>query len=262
MRSLNKAALALTLGAALAAAWFAYFSSHPLTLPATPYEFEVKPGASLKTLSRSLADEGLLPEAHSFWILGRALGKAASIQAGVYRLDKPATPLELLDKLSRGNVVAMEMMFVEGSTWRQWFAQLAQNPRIRANLAGKTEAQIRSALGVGGEPLEGAFFPDTYRFAPGASDVEILKRAHATMQRKLAEAWAARDAGLALASAQEALILASIVEKETALPSERPLVASVFLNRLKRGMRLQTDPTVIYGMGESFEGNIRKKDLL
>ncbi|MGZ5570285.1 MAG: endolytic transglycosylase MltG [Usitatibacter sp.] len=261
MGAIRKLLLLAFLGAALAAGWLYYFATRPLTLPRTPFEFTVRAGSGVKTLSRQLADEGLFLEGQSFWILARLLGKTGSIQAGTYRLDKPLTPVELLDKLARGDVVMLEMLFVEGTTFRQWLAQLAQQGQVRQTLAGKSETQVRAALGLGDEAPEGWFFPDTYRFAPGASDVEILKRAHGAMKKRLAETWAARDPAVPLKTPYEALILASIVEKETGAAAERPLIASVFMNRLNKGMRLQTDPTVIYGMGERFDGNIRKKDL-
>jgi UPF0755 protein len=139
---------------------------------------------------------------------------------------------------------------------------LAKHPHVRVTLAGRPEAEIRAALGVQESSLEGLFFPDTYRFAPGASDVEILRRAHAEMKKRLAAAWDARAPDLPISSPYEALILASIIEKETGQRGERPVVASVFANRLRIGMRLQTDPTVIYGLGTSFDGNLRKRDLL
>ena len=158
-------------------------------------------------------------------------------------------------------MVLTEIRFVEGTTVRQWLEQLGEDPEVKHTLAGRSEAQIAAVLGITGGALEGWFFPDTYRFSPGSSDLDILKRAHAAMARRLDDAWAARDPDLPLSSAYEALTLASIVEKETALAAERPLVASVFVNRLRKGMRLQTDPTVIYGMGERYDGNIRRKDL-
>ena len=226
-----------------------------------PFDFTVKTGASLKSIARHLYDQGLLPDPHTFWILGRASGKATAIQAGTYRLDKALTPNELLDKLARGDVMFIEMAFIEGTTFRQWLEQLRSNPHVRQTLAGKAPTDILADIGIGDRSAEGWLFPDTYRFAPGVSDVEILRKAHATMKKKLAEAWAARDPKVPLATPYEALILASIVEKETGVGTERPLIAAVFLNRLTGSMRLQTDPTVIYGMGQSFDGNIRKKDL-
>jgi UPF0755 protein len=249
------------LAAVAAAAWLYYFSSHALQPPRSPYEFTVRGGTSVKALARQLADDGLIAEPTSFWVLARILGKSGVIQAGTYRLDRAVTPVELLDKLARGDVVLAEIRFVEGTTFRQWRAQLAQHPSVRGTLAGKEEPEIRALLGLTEHPPEGWFFPDTYRFAPGTSDLDLLKRAHAAMKRRLAEGWAARDASVPLKSPYEALILASIVEKETGVAAERALIAGVFANRLKRGMRLQTDPTVIYGIGEKFDGNIRKRDL-
>ena len=238
-----------------------YFVYTPVKLPMTPYDFTVHQGSGLKTVARQLAADGVLPEGETFWILGRMAGKGRSIQAGTYRLERPMTPLEIIDKLARGDVMFAEMRFVEGTTLSQWLAQLAAQPLVKQTLAGKTGAEIRALLGNGSEPLEGWLFPDTYRFAPGAADLDILKRAHAAMKKRVADAWEARDASVPLKTPYEALILASIVEKETGQASERPMIASVFANRMQRGMRLQTDPTVIYGMGERYDGNIRKRDL-
>ena len=259
MRAARAIVLLGLLAAAAAAFWLYTFATRPVALPAQPYEFTVKPGASVKAVSRRLAAEGLFAEGESFWILARVL-RTPPIHAGTYRLDKPVTPLELLDKLARGDVVMMELRFAEGSTLRQWRAQLAGEPQVRQTLAGKPDAEIAALLGLD-TPPEGWLFPDTYRFAPGVADVEILRRAHGAMKKRLEAAWEARDPALPLKTPYEALILASIVEKETGAEAERGLVASVFVNRIRRGMRLQTDPTVIYGMGEKFDGNIRKRDL-
>jgi UPF0755 protein len=229
-------------------------------LATTPYEFTVHPGQGLKAVGRQLASDGVLPEAESLWILGRITGRAQRVQAGTYRLDKPMSALDILDKLARGDVVFVEALFVEGITLRQWLAQLAAHPRVKQTLAGKGDAELRAALGEE-QSLEGWLFPDTYKFAPGTSDLEILKRAHSLMKKRVADMWATRDTTIPLKTPYEALILASIVEKETGSASERPLIASVFANRLRKGMRLQTDPTVIYGMGEKYDGNIRKRDL-
>ena len=261
MRALKVLFLAAGGAAIGVAAWLWWFATHPVALPTTPFEFTVHTGATVRSVSRQLAQKGLLHEGESLWILARILGRARTIQAGTYRLDQPVTPIELLDKMRRGDVVMVEMIFIEGTTLRQWLAQLAEEPLVRHTLAGKPEAELRAAIGIAQSSGEGWFFPDTYRFAPGVSDVDILKRAHAAMKKRLEEGWQARDPELPLTDPYQALILASIVEKETAAPDERPLVASVFVNRLKRGMRLQTDPTVIYGMGASYDGNIRKRDL-
>jgi UPF0755 protein len=243
------------------AGWIGYFVGHPLEPPRAPFDFTVKAGASLKSVSRKLWEEGLFLEPHTFWILGRALGKAASIQAGTYRIEQPVTPTELLEKLARGDVVFVELAFIEGTTLRQWLGQLRANSRVKHTLEAKAPADIAAELGIAEGSAEGWLFPDTYRFAPGVADVEILRHAHGIMKKRLAEAWSARDPKLPLSTPYEALILASIVEKETGAGAERPIIASVFVNRLKASMRLQTDPTVIYGMGQSFDGNIRKKDL-
>lgn len=255
--------LALAFLAALAAtAWLAWFALRPLEPPRIPFEFTVKSGSSLKTVARTLSDEGLLGEPFGFWILGRLLGKAGSLHAGTYRVAAPLTPLELLDKLASGDVVPVEIAFLEGTTFRQWLAQLEAHPHVRSTLKGLTEAKIGELLGIRESSLEGLFFPDTYRFHAGTTDAEILRRASAEMAKRLARAWESRDPSLPLASPYEALILASIIEKETGQAAERPTIGSVFVNRLRRPMRLQTDPTVIYGLGSRFDGNLRKRDLL
>lgn len=249
------------LAAVLGAAWLLYFALTPIKLPAAPYEFTVNAGSGLKAVARQLANDGVFAEPESLWIVARATGKGRTIQAGTYRVDAPITPLELIDKMERGDVVLEEMIFVEGTTLRQWLALLAAQPKLKQTLAGKREMDLRAPLGEI-DPLEGWFFPDTYRFAPGIADIDILKRAHAAMKKRLADAWAARDPGIVLQTPYDALIMASIVEKETGQGAERAMVASVFENRLRRGMRLQTDPTVIYGLGERYDGNIHKRDLL
>jgi UPF0755 protein len=261
MRTLRNLFLLALLAAAVAGAWLYWFANHPITPPRTPFDFTVRSGASVKSVSRKLADEGLFPEGESFWVVARILGKAGAIQAGTYRLDRAMTPLEILAKLKRGEVVLAEILFVEGTTLRQWRAQLAANTNVRQTLAGKSDDEIRTALGIADASPEGWLFPDTYRFAPGTSDLDLLKRAHAAMKKRLAEGWGSRDPNVPLKTPYEALILASIVEKETGTAPERPLIAGVFANRLRKGMRLQTDPTVIYGLGEKFDGDIRKRDL-
>ena len=253
------AALVLVAGAA-SGAWLYWFVHTEVSLPRVPYEFTVHPGASLKSVSRGLAQDGVIPEPYTFWLLGRASGKAAAIQAGTYRLERPLTPPELLDKLARGEVVLVEALFVEGTTLKQWLAQLALNPEVKHTLPPDGGQALRAILGLD-QPVEGWLFPDTYRFTPGSADVDILKRAHAAMERRLAQAWASRAPDLPLKTPYEALILASIVEKETGQAAERPLVASVFVNRMRIGMRLQTDPTVIYGLGDKYDGHIHKRDL-
>jgi len=262
MRSFFKLVATVVFLAVLAAGgWLFYFSTHAWAPPAQPFDFTVKTGSSLRTIARQLSEADFLPEPHTFWIVGRLLSQDTGIQAGTYRIDQPMTAGELLEKLNRGDVTAVEMAFIEGTTFKQWLAQLKANSRVRSTLGGRSDADIRKAIGFPEGSPEGWFFPDTYRFAPGSTDVDILKKAHAAMKKRLAEAWDARDPATPLASPYEALVLASIIEKETGAASERPLVGSVFVNRLRKPMRLQTDPTVIYGMGAAFDGNIRRKDL-
>ena len=173
MRALRTIFALAVLVVLAAGGWLAWFATQPRELPRTPFEFTVKTGAGLKTVSRHLADEGVLPDGHSLWILARVLNRTPSIHAGTYRLDKPLTPLEILDKLARGDVSMAEVRFIEGTTLRQWMAQLAKETRVKGTLAGKPEAEIRAALGATG-PLEGWLFPDTYRFAP--DDLSDRKR--------------------------------------------------------------------------------------
>src|SRR5512140_853263 len=207
MRALRNLLVAGVIAALAVAGWLAWFATHPVELPTTPFEFTVHTGSGLKTVSRQLAREGLLREGESFWIVARILGKGRIIQAGTYRLERPITPLDLLEKMRRGDVVMVEMLFVEGTTLRQWLAQLAEEPRIKRVPAAKADADLRSALQIAEPSAEGWFFPDTYRFAPGVSDLEILKRAHGAMKKRLAEAWESKDAALPLRTPYEALVL-------------------------------------------------------
>ncbi len=253
-------ALALATIGALAG-WFYFFANNPLALPQAPFEFTVKQGATLKSLSRQLTDANLLPEAQSFWLLGRALNQATGIHAGTYRLTGPTTPLALLRKLNIGDVITITLTFVEGVTFAEMREQLENAKELKITLKGLTNADVLKRIGATESYPEGLFFPDTYQFSAGTSDLDLLRKSYRTMQQKLSEAWAQRDAGLPYKSAYEALIMASIIEKETGKAEERPLIGSVFTNRLRIPMRLQTDPTVIYGMGQRFDGNIRRRDL-
>ncbi len=254
------------LGMMLAAAlvflgWMGYFATQPLPLKASPIEFTVKAGSTLRTASRQIKAAGVAMPAWQFTLLGRALGKAAAIKAGSYEVAQGITPLGLLEKLTRGDVTQVDIVLQEGWTFRQMRAALDAHAALRHDTAGLTEREIMEKLGVEGR-AEGRFFPDTYLFARGSADLDILKRSYHQLEKILLTEWQSREAGLPYASPYEALIMASIVEKETGQSHERTQVASVFLNRLKRGMPLQTDPTVIYGLGEQFDGNLRKRDLL
>jgi UPF0755 protein len=248
-------------GAATVAGWFYFYANNPLPLPQTPFEFTVKQGASLKSLARQLTDANLLPEAQSFWLLGRALDQASGMHAGTYRLNAPTTPATLLQKLNSGDVVTVTLTFVEGTTFADMREQLENAKELKITLKGLSNADVLKRIGTAEGHPEGLFFPDTYQFSAGTTDLDLLKKSYRKMQQKLTEAWAQRDTDLPYKSPYEALIMASIIEKETGRAEERALIGSVFTNRLKIPMRLQTDPTVIYGMGQRFDGNIRKRDL-
>ena len=191
----------------------------------------------------------------------RFSGQARQIKAGNYEITADMSPKRLLSMLVRGEEALRSVTFPEGMSFQQVLAVLRKAELIKPETAGLSPAQIMERLGRSGVHPEGRFFPDTYTYAKGASDLAILHRAARAMDKRLAEAWAQRHADLPLRSADEALILASIVEKETGRPADRPLISSVFHNRLRIGMMLQTDPTVIYGLGERFDGNLRKRDL-
>ena len=246
---------------AVVAGWFYFYANAPLSPPQIPFEFTVRQGTSLKSLSRQLTDTGLLPEAQSFWLLGRAMSQATGIQAGTYRLTAPLTPLTLLQKLNDGDVITVALTFVEGTTFAEMREKLESVGELKITLKGLSNSDVLKLVGAIESSPEGLFFPDTYRFSAGTSDLDLLKKSYRMMQQKRAEAWAQRDASLPYKNQYEALIMASIIEKETGRAEERPLIGSVFTNRLRIPMRLQTDPTVIYGMGQRFDGNIRRRDL-
>lgn len=253
--------LGLPLAAALVfLGWMGYFATQPLALQASPLDFTVKAGSTLRSASRQIEEAGVAMPAWQFTLLGRALGKAAEIKAGSYQLAEGVTPLKLLEKLTRGDVTQAEIVLLEGWTFRQMRAALDAHAHVRHDTAGLTERQIIEKLGAEGA-AEGRFFPDTYLFAKGSSDLEVLKRSYRQMDKLLLTEWEQRQANLPYASPYEALIMASIVEKETGQSQDRAQIASVFINRLRKGMLLQTDPTVIYGLGERFDGNLRKRDL-
>jgi UPF0755 protein len=246
----------------LVLAGFGYYAYRPLPLPGKPFEFELKQGGNLKSVSRELHQAGLLEQDWAFVWLTRLLGKAAQIQAGYYVLEHPVTPLELLAIFSKGEVIQRKLIIIEGWTFKQFRDALNANPDLKHVTSNMTDIEILQHIGASETHPEGLFFPDTYRFAAGSRDLVIFKRAYQTMQQRLMAAWRTRDTDLPLQSPYEALILASIVEKETGTSRDRAMIAGVFLNRLRKGMLLQTDPTVIYGMGDKFDGNLRKRDLL
>jgi UPF0755 protein len=245
----------------LAASWMVYFANTSLQPPQSPYEFTLKHGSSLRSIARQFHSEGLLSEHWSFIVLVKVFGKEGEIKAGNYQLDREITPLQLVRKITQGDVSQSEIVFIEGWNFRQIRKALNEHSAVKHDSARLSDYELLQHLGVQEENAEGLFFPDTYYFSNGMSDLSLLKRAYQIMGQRLGEAWLGRSPNLPFSNPYEALIMASIVEKETGRPSERPMIAAVFINRLRIGMRLQTDPTVIYGLGEAFDGNLRKSDL-
>ncbi|MEW6313287.1 MAG: endolytic transglycosylase MltG [Pseudomonadota bacterium] len=243
------------------AGFFTYYANSSLTLPRVPLAFDIKPGSSLKSAARQLVELKVLPDAWRFVWLARLLGKAGSVKTGNYEIEGDTTPFELITMITRGKVSQGEIVLIEGWNFREVRAALNAHPNLRHDSAALSDAEILQRVGAAESHPEGLFFPDTYYFAKGSSDLAVLRRAYRVMQNRLSDAWAQRAPDVPFATPYEALIMASIVEKETGQATERPMIAAVFVNRLRHGMRLQTDPTVIYGLSEKFDGNLRRRDL-
>lgn len=265
-RSIHTVALwTMLLGVASGAtAWWIHSSVQAWLnrpLPAQGQLFEVQPGDSLWAVGQRLQRQGLLSPAWLLAAVGQWRGVAGRIQVGEYRLDAGSTPQSLLQKLLRGEVVVYRVTFVEGWTVRQALELLLRQPKLEHHLAGADDAELAKVLDLDSAQPEGWIYPDTYHYRKGDSDVQLLRRAYQNMKKRLAEQWNGRAADLPLESPYEALILASIVEKETGVGSERPQIAGVFVRRLRSGMPLQTDPTLIYGLGACFNGDLTLADL-
>ncbi|HEY4339608.1 MAG TPA: endolytic transglycosylase MltG [Steroidobacteraceae bacterium] len=221
----------------------------------------VSPGLSVRGVLGRLQSAGALQCATCTALYLRLTGHALTIKAGDYEVDAHASPSEVIEMLEEGRVILEQLTVVEGARFSDLRRALAEDPHVHSLLKGRSDAEVMAAIGHPGENPEGRFFPDTYRFASGTTDVEILKLAYGSMRDALSEAWNMRAADLPLQSADQALIMASIVEKETGLAAERPRIAGVFMSRLRKGMRLQSDPTVIYGIGSAYDGHIHERDL-
>lgn len=262
MRTLTKILFAVFVLFAIAAGGLWWWANQPLSLRTSPLDFHVSAGSSLRSAITQMREAGMEVEPNLLALLARAKRADTAIKAGSYAVYEGVTPSQLLDKLLKGKVTQGELTLVEGWTFRQWRARLDKHPDLKHELLGLSEAQIIEKLGLRLVSLEGQLFPDTYLFDKQSSDLELLARAQRAMQRKLDAEWASRSTALPYKTPSDALIMASIVEKETGREADRQLVAAVFVNRLRKGMLLQTDPTVIYGIGEKFDGNLRKRDLL
>lgn len=261
MRAIKRLLQLAAVAALALVVWFVVYGSTEIPLKTVPLQFSLNQGSSLRSAARQMQAAGVLDTPWQFEIFARAFGDAGRIQAGNYELDDGITPLALLRKITSGDRTEDEVTIVEGWTFGQLRAALDAHPAVKHDTRGLDENAVLARLDISRPGGEGLFSPDTYYFATGTSDLAILRRAHRTMQSQLDALWQKRSPGLPLADPYEALILASIVEKETGEPGDRALVAAVFVNRLKLGMKLQTDPTVIYGLGERFDGNLRKRDL-
>lgn len=236
------------------------FAGHPLQTSAA--SVVVKSGDSFQVVLRKLREAGVDEGSHLEWeLLARQTGAAGKLKVGEYALQPAPTPYELLVRMRQGHVVQYRFTIVEGWNIRQLRHALDAASPLEHQTGALDDAALMAKLGFPGQHPEGRFLPETYMYQRGDSDLDVLKRAHKAMERALAQAWAGREKDLPLHSPEQALALASIIEKETALASERPKIAGVFVRRLKTGMKLQTDPTVIYGLGSAYDGNIRKRDL-
>ncbi len=255
--------LILVISILLAWGWIEYehFTQTPLNLPADGLVYNLQPGSSVNSLAADLAATGVIEYPLMLRLFARLTHQAGSLKAGEYRIPAGSTPGQLLAILASGKVVQHALTLVEGWTFSQMMRAINRHGALEHSLDNLTHMEIMQRIGHPDEHPEGRFYPDTYLFPRGTTDVDFLRRAYLQMQRFLTREWAEREAGLPLQTPYEALILASIVERETALPEERARIAGVFIRRLRKGMRLQTDPTVIYGMGKAYDGNIRRRDL-
>ena len=243
-------------------AYYAYnWSKTPVSLEASVYDFNIKRGDSLRSVATKLEGEGILKFADLLILYGRYTGQDRMIKAGAYEIKAGDTPLDVLERIASGDMSQRRIALIEGLTTQQFIERIQSNPDIIVTLDADNPEELINKLNIPYDSLEGMFYPDTYVFIPGDTDFDILRRAYVQLQTHLQEAWDSRDPSIPLKTPYELLIMASIVEKETGLSSDRDTIAGVFMNRLKIDMLLQTDPTVIYGMGDKYEGRIRKVDL-
>lgn len=244
---------------------FAYWAFQPLVQADSEFksiDFSIKAGSAVRSASRQMRDGGVPIEPFMFEILARVNGKANKLKAGTFEFEMSDTPMVLLGKIVNGEFSHASLAIIEGWSFQQMRNAIDAHPGIKHDSLSLSGKELIKKINPDYQSPEGLFFPDTYLFAKGSSDLLIYQQAHQSMLKHLDDAWQAKAANLPYKTAYEALIMASIIEKETGRSSERSLIASVFINRLKIGMLLQTDPTVIYGMGESYKGKIRKVDLL
>ena len=259
---IKKLFLTILVAVLLVSGAIAYWALRPIT-PAggMPIDFSIEPGSGVRSTTRQIAAAGVPVEPLLLELVARGSGRSTRLKAGSYTLKPGTTPQRLIEQLVRGEFAQEALVIIEGWTFAQMRAAVAAHPGLKHESATWSDQELLARIAPEFAAAEGLFFPDTYRFAKGASDLQVYRQAYALMQKKLDIGWRQRAAGLPYQTPYQALIMASIVEKETGRRVERAQIASVFVNRLRRGMLLQTDPTVIYGMGSRYQGQIRKRDL-
>ena len=261
IRSLLKLVFFCVVVAAIGVGYLYWRANQPIQLAQASVEFRIPAGVGLRAAAQEIRASSVPIEPWLMVVLGKTLGVEASIKEGSYEIGQGVTPLTLLRKLTAGDVSQADIVFIEGWTFKQIRDRLDASPDLRHDTRSLNEQALLKRLAIDLPSAEGWFFPDTYLFAKGSSDLDVLLRAHRAMVKHLEREWATRDTGLPYRDAYQALIMASIVEKETGKDQDRPMIAAVFANRLRQGMLLQTDPSVIYGLGSQFDGNLRKRDL-
>lgn len=256
---------AFVLVGSLIAGWmlmsYQHFQDQPMAVADSGMDFKVEAGSSVRRVAQNMQRLGLVENGHFFVWMARLRGQAGKIQAGEYRVEPGMTPEVLLDNMVSGKVQQYSLTIIEGWNFYQMMEAVDNSPYLQHKLLKLTPEQIMARIGYEEEHHEGRFFPDTYRFSRDTTDIELLKLAYRSMSERLEQAWQGREENLPYETPYEALIMASIVEKETGKVEERETIAGVFVRRLQKGMRLQTDPTVIYGIGQEYDGNIRAEDL-
>ena len=240
---------------------FKQFQTQPIQLDTEAVKFTIYSGNTIRQVAQNLADKGYILDPLMFIVLARLNGSESHIKAGEYEIRSFHTPEDLIRLFLKGNSILYSFTIIEGWTFRQLLEAIKADPVLIKTISDATTEQIMAQISFASEHPEGLFLPDTYHFPRGTTDISFLRRAYKTMQQLLQQEWSSRSADLPLDSAYDALILASIIEKETGAGFERPLISAAFTQRLKKNMRLQTDPTIIYGLGDSFDGNIRLRDL-
>jgi len=251
----------VVLGAAAAGGTAAWWLNRPLPLASDAVEVDIEVGTTPRDIAQAWVQAGVQTPALALYEWFRWSGQSRKIRAGSYEINRGTTPMSLLNKMVRGDETLAVVRIIDGWTFKQVRAELAKADSLKPTTSAMSDADIMTALGEPGVHPEGRFYPDTYAYSKGSSDLKVLVRAHRAMKKRLEAAWEQRAADTPLKSTDEALVLASIVEKETGVATDRGKVAGVFVNRLKLNMPLQTDPTVIYGLGDKFDGNLRKRDL-